>query len=172
MLATDSHSVKHSDNGCSQVKNELNKIDPGVHGTVPSKQTSDDKSRKRKRGRTSDPSSGPERRGFDRGGPQYNALRDKNWLCNVQQAHLHGLTDANVKQLPEQSQDSFSIPTADVEEASAVLSGNGMSISQRAHLRDIESCISALRLAQTITIECAIEKLLAERDRVLINPPY
>ncbi|KFX89777.1 hypothetical protein V490_06813 [Pseudogymnoascus sp. VKM F-3557] len=174
MSATDSHSVKHGDNACSQVKNERNKIDPRdcsviVHGTIPLKQTSDDKSRKRKRGQTSYPSSVPERRGFDRGGPQYNALRDNSWLCNVQQAQL---TDANVKQLPEQSQDSFSIPTADVEEASAVLSGNGMPISQRAHLRDIDSCISALKLAQTITLESAIEVLLAERDRVLINPHY
>ncbi|KFY30892.1 hypothetical protein V493_01576 [Pseudogymnoascus sp. VKM F-4281 (FW-2241)] len=166
MLATDSHSVKHSDNACSRVKNERNKIDPGVHDTLPSKQTSNDKSWKRKRSRSIDLSSVPERRGFDRGGPQYNALEDKNWLCNVRRAHLQGLTDANVKQLPEQSQDSFSIPTADVEETSAVLSGNGMSIGQRAHLRDIESCILALRLAQTITLECAIKKLLAERDRV------
>ncbi|KFZ17221.1 hypothetical protein V501_01855 [Pseudogymnoascus sp. VKM F-4519 (FW-2642)] len=108
MLATDSHLVRHSDNARSRVKKDRNMIDPGdcpviVHGTVPSKQTPDDKSRKRKRSRSSDPSSLPERRGFDRGGPQYNALKDKNWLCNAQQAHLHGLTDANVKQLPEQS---------------------------------------------------------------------
>lgn len=74
--------------------------------------------------------------------------------------------------LLEQTQHSFSIPTADVEETSAVLSGSGMSIGQRAHLRDIESCISALRLAQTIILEYAIEKLLAERDRVLITPHY
>lgn len=143
-----------------------------AYGAVPSKQTSDGKLQNRKRSRSSDPPSVPERRGFNRGGPQYNALKDKNWLCNVEQAHFHGLTDSNVKQLPEQSQDSFSIPTADVEEASAVLSGNGISIGQRAHLRDIESCISALRLAQTIILDCAIEKLLAERDRVLINPHY
>ncbi|KFY21630.1 hypothetical protein V491_02958 [Pseudogymnoascus sp. VKM F-3775] len=90
---------------------------------------------------------------------------------NTQDAFFSG-SSANVTQLPEQSQHSFSIPTADVEEASAVLSGNGMYIGQRAHLRDIESCISALRLAQTITLEYAIEKLLAERDRVLINPHY
>ncbi|KFY30950.1 hypothetical protein V493_01524 [Pseudogymnoascus sp. VKM F-4281 (FW-2241)] len=176
MLATNSHLVKHSGNACSRVKNERNMIDPGgklygitashvvnretdcsviVHGTVLSKQTSDDNLRKRKRNRSSDHSPVPERRGFDRGGPQYNALKDKNWLCNVQQAHLHGLTDANVRQLSERSQSSFSIPTADVEEASDVLSGNGMPIGQRAHLRDIESCIAALRHAQTITIKCA-----------------
>ncbi|KFY98140.1 hypothetical protein V500_01791 [Pseudogymnoascus sp. VKM F-4518 (FW-2643)] len=152
-------------------------IDPGdcpviVHGAVPSKstnQTPDKKLRKRKRSqkiahhhsRGSASSSVPERRGFDRGDPQYNALRDKNWL--------HGLTDANVAQLPEQSRHSFSIPTADVEEASAVLSGSGISIDQQAHLRDINSCISALQLAYRITLECAMEKLVAERDRVL-NP--
>ncbi|KFZ04360.1 hypothetical protein V501_09186, partial [Pseudogymnoascus sp. VKM F-4519 (FW-2642)] len=153
MLATNSHSVKHSDNARFQVKKERNKIDFGVHGTVPSKQTADDKSWKRKRSRSSDPSSVPERRVFDRGGPQYNALRDKNWLGNVQQAHLHGLTDENVKQLPEQSQYSFSIPTADVEEASAVLSGNGMLIGQQAHIRDIrdiESCIWLLDLLREL----------------------
>ncbi|KFY99174.1 hypothetical protein V500_01444 [Pseudogymnoascus sp. VKM F-4518 (FW-2643)] len=167
----------HSDNARSRVKKDRNMIDPGdcpviVHGAVPSKptnQTPDKKPRKRKRGQKiahhhsgggASPSV-PERRGFDSGGPQYNALRDKNWL--------HGLTDANVKQLPEQSRHSFSIPTADVEEPSAVLSGSGISINQQARLRDINSCISALQLAYRTTLKYAMEKLVAERDRVL-NP--
>ncbi|OBT40494.1 hypothetical protein VE00_07878 [Pseudogymnoascus sp. WSF 3629] len=143
MLATDSHSVKHSDNARSRVKNM---IDPGVHGAVPSKptnQTPDKKPRKRKRSQKI---------------ADHHSQGNKNWL--------HGLTDTNVAQLPEQSRYSFSIPTADVEKATTVLSGSGISIDQQAHLRDINSCISALQLAYRITLECAMEKLVAERDRV------
>ncbi|KFY30763.1 hypothetical protein V493_01680 [Pseudogymnoascus sp. VKM F-4281 (FW-2241)] len=175
MLATGSHSIKRSDDALSRAKKGRNIIDPGVHGSVSStrtKQISDNKRRKRKRNqkidlhgsRSSGSPSVLEIRGLARGEPQYNALRDKSWLCEVKDQN-QGLTDANVAQLPEQSRDSFSIPTADVEEATAALSGSGLYINQQAHLRDIHSCISALQLASIITIECAIEKLVAERDR-------
>ena len=141
-----------------------------VHGFVSIKrteQTSDKKPRKRKRShkisrhhsRGSGSPSVPERRGFDRGGPQYNALRDRNWL--------DGLTDANVAQLPEQPRHSFSIPTADVEEATTVISGSGISINQRAHLRDINICMSALRCASNIGLDLAMENLVSEIDGVL-----
>ena len=93
----------------------------------------------------------------------------KRQISNDQQARLHGLTDSNVAQLPEQSRHSFSIPTADVEEPTAVLSGSGISINQRAHLRDINSCMSALLCASNIGLNRAMERLVLERDRVLLN---
>jgi hypothetical protein len=101
-------------------------------------------------------------RGFDRGSPQYNALHDQNWLSQ--------LTQENVVQLSEQSQHSFSIPTEDVESAtSAALSRIGVVDSRQAHLRDIESRMSALRRARAIGLEQAMEELVAERTRVLSN---
>ncbi|KFY69647.1 hypothetical protein V496_00053 [Pseudogymnoascus sp. VKM F-4515 (FW-2607)] len=177
MLATDSHSVKRSEDAHSREKTGQNRINSRdypviVHGSVSSKQASDNKPQKRKRNpeisrhssRGSGPPFVPERRGFNRGGPQYNALRDKNWL-----SRLYGLTDLNVAQLPEQSRHTFSIPTADVEEPTAVLSGSGISINQRAHLRDINSCMSALLCASNIGLNRAMERLVLERDRVLLN---
>ena len=98
-----------------------------------------------------------------------NVAHSGSEISNDQRACLYRLTNVNVAQLLEQSRHSFSIPTADVEEATAVLSGSGISIHQQAHLRDINSCISALRLAYRITLECAMEKIVAVRDRVL-NP--
>lgn len=101
-------------------------------------------------------------RGFARGSPQYNALRDQNWLSQ--------LTQENVDQLSEQSQHSFSLPTDDVESTTAAaLSRIEVSDSRLAHLRDIESRMSALRRARAIGLEQAMEELVAERTRALSN---
>lgn len=58
-----------------------------------------------------------------------NVALSRSEISNYQQARLYRLTDANVAQLLEQSQYSFSIPTADVKEATAVLSRSGISIN-------------------------------------------
>ncbi|KFY88235.1 hypothetical protein V498_06879 [Pseudogymnoascus sp. VKM F-4517 (FW-2822)] len=138
MLVTDSHSVKHSDNARSQVKKERDKIDPGdcsvvVHGTVPSKQTA--------------MTSHGRERGIGAAIPHLYRKGEDSIAVILSIMHLKTRTGS---QLPEQSQYSFSIPTADVEEASAILSGNGMFIGQRAHLRDIESYIWLLDLLREL----------------------
>ena len=63
-----------------------------------------------------------------------NVALSRSEIWNGHQALLHGLTNANIAQLPKQSRHSFSIPRADVEEATPVLSGSGISINRQAHL--------------------------------------
>jgi hypothetical protein len=101
--------------------------------------------------------------------PQYNALRDGAWLntrkdaasisacrsptplpadveqprnlSSSDQAPLE-LTHENVAKIPQCSRRSFSIPTEDVEESTATLSGCGISCENRKRLLNITSGIS------------------------------